>query len=379
MTKRRVLIALSVTIASIIGFYFVAIAPNLGGDHTQSDQQRYGASPQYDPDQGRFVSSNQATIDELRERVFNAGTIVTQLSQGEHLRPEEKLPEATINLAGFLDDSQGPNIIWLGHSSFMMRMDGKTILIDPVFANAGPVFFVGQRFQASVLSREDLPEVDYVLITHDHYDHLEAATTRYLAESDAHFIVPIGIGAHLRKWGIREDRFTEKLWWQEFKDGDLLIATVPSEHYSGRRGFLANDTLWASFVIKGPNASYYFSGDSGYGDHFAEIGDRYGPFDLSFMENGQYNIISREVHMHPEDVIDAFQKLNSKVLVPIHWAMFSLARHSWYEPAVRITALAKENGLTLFVPRLGEMISRETRFELDEWWIPIAERQKSSQ
>ncbi|MEM6986764.1 MAG: MBL fold metallo-hydrolase, partial [Pseudomonadota bacterium] len=317
---------------------------NFGGSHTESDIERYAQSGQFDSRQNRFVSERQTEIDAIKDRVFNLRTIYEQLSQGEHIRPVEKLPERSVDMQAFLDDSTAPNIVWLGHSSFMLRIAGKSILIDPVFENAGPLFFLGQRFQASVLAREDVPDIDYVLISHDHYDHLEAATTEHLAGTGTHFIVPIGVGAHLRAWGVPANRYTEHDWWDELTLDDLLIAITPSEHYSGRKGLLANDTLWASFVLKSANGSLYFSGDSGYGEHFGEIARRYGPFDVAFLENGQYSPISREIHMHPEDTVRAFGELDASVLVPIHWAVFSLSRHAWFEPADRVTALAQQNG-----------------------------------
>ncbi|MCV6601673.1 MAG: MBL fold metallo-hydrolase, partial [Cohaesibacter sp.] len=211
----------------------------------------------------------------------------------------------------------------------------------------------------------------------DHYDHLEAATIKHLAADKSHFIVPIGVGTHLRQWGIPQERLTEKDWWDEVQLDNLLIALVPSEHYSGRKAFLANDTLWASFVIKSAKTNLYFSGDSGYGDHFATIGQRYGPFDLAFLENGQYHPVSRKIHMHPEDTIKAFKDLNANILVPMHWAMFALARHAWYDPAEQITDLAHKNGLKLYVPQIGEMITSQTNYDLKHWWQPIMKRQQA--
>lgn len=376
--KRNYALAVLLILAIAAGAIWLEVAANLGGDHGEDDLARYARSPQYDVEQNRFVNHNQSVIDEMTDLILNVGTIVTQFQRREDLAPEEKLPETPIDLRRFLDDSSSPNIIWLGHSSFMIRMAGKTLLIDPVFENAGPVFFMAPRFQESVLAREDLPPVDYVLISHDHYDHLETATIKYLAEGKTRFVVPIGVGAHLEEWGIAEDRFTEIDWWEEVKLDELTVAAAPAQHYSGRAGFLANDTLWVSFVIASADSNLYFSGDSGYGGHYSEIGERYGPFDVAFLENGQYNPISREIHMHPEDVVEAFKDLNADVLVPIHWAVFQLSRHPWYEPAMRITDLANKNGIDLFVPVMGEVMTRHTEHTLNPWWEPLMERQRAN-
>lgn len=377
MRKRYIFAALVVIVAVAAGVTWIEASGNMGGEHSPEDLARYAQSPQYDPAQGRFVNHNQADIDEITGRIFSLATIRMQMGSREDLSPDEKLPQSSVDIDAFLDDAHSPNIIWLGHSSFMIRIAGKTLLIDPVFENAGPVSFIGRRFQISVMAREDLPPVDYVLISHDHYDHLEAATVRYLAERDTRFIVPVGVGAHLREWGIAEARIAEKDWWEDVELGDLTISAVPALHYSGRASFLANDTLWISFVIKTANTSMYFSGDSGYGGHFTEISDRHGPFDIAFLENGQYSPISREIHMHPEDVVDAFKDLRAKVLVPVHWAVFQLSRHAWYEPAQRITDLAAQNGISLFVPKMGDVITSNSGYEFDPWWKPLMERQRA--
>ena len=356
----------SVMALSVVALVFLGVPAynNMGGDHMVSHQQRYAESPQYDKEQKRFVNHNQTVIDGMKDKVFSLEGISRLLGAKPDLTPDEKLPEEAIDLAAFLDDAHSPNIIWLGHSSFLVRIASKTLLIDPVFENAGPVSFVGQRFQDSVLARKELPPIDYVLISHDHYDHLEASSVKYFADKNARFIVPIGVGVHLQKWGINKDRFSEHDWWQEIKLDDLMITVLPAQHYSGRKGFVANDTLWVSFAIQSAKANLYFSGDSGYGSHFVEIGRRYGPFDIAFLENGQYSQLSREIHMHPEDNVLAFKELNARTLVPVHWGMFALSRHSWYDPTLRITGLAKEHDLQLYIPKLGELMSGRSTYQL---------------
>lgn len=378
MKKRKLLTAIALLLAVVCVPLGLQSCANMGARPSVEDTQRYARSPQFDVKAQRFVNHNQDEIDGMKDRVFNLRTVVTQLRIRQDLTPEEKLPEVEVDFEAFLDDTRAPNIVWLGHSSFMLRMAEKTLLIDPVFGNAGPLPFLGGRFQDSVLAREDLPEIDAILISHDHYDHLEADTVRYFATRKTQFIVPIGIGGHLQAWGIEKTRIRETDWWQETRLDELLIATLPAQHYSGRRGFLANDTLWASFVLKGPKAKLYFSGDSGYGPHFAKIGREYGPFDAAFLENGQYNVVSRAIHAFPEDNIRAVRDLNAKVLVPIHWGMFQLARHPWYEPAERITRLAKENDVALVVPKMGEQIPLDAPLTPTNWWSPLMQRQQKS-
>ena len=273
---------------------------SFGGDHTESDLDRYRKSPQYSVDQERFVNDRQEIIDQMKDKMFTWDGLTRRMFKGEHKVPEQKLPEETVSRDFFSSDSEKGKVIWLGHSSFLLRIDQKTILIDPVFANAGPFSFVGKRFQEPVLKLEDIPKVDLVLISHDHYDHLEMKTVRHLKDKGTRFIVPIGIGRHLAYWGVPQDRIHEKDWWQTETIGNLTITTAPARHYSGRSGFLDNDTLWASYVITNGVTNLYFSGDSGYGEHFREIGQKLGPFDIAFLENGDVKRpVSRDLARGP--------------------------------------------------------------------------------
>lgn len=364
-----------VTIGLLIIGAILSGCTTFGGDHTAEDQQRYAASPNYRATESRFVNDRQEVIDQMKEAVFSLKNIRKNLFSGEHLTPDTSLPEVQPETTRLLEEGNTPKVIWFGHSSFLIRMAGKTLLIDPVFGSAGPFPFFGGRFQDSVVQVHDLPEIDVVLISHDHFDHLEMDTVKFFVNRQTKFVVPLGVAVHLKHWGIRQDHITEMDWWEETTFDELTVVMTPSRHYSGRSGLLANDTLWSSYALKDANHSLYFSGDSGYGEHFKEIGDKLGPFDLAFMENGQYHDISREIHMHPEDGIQAFKDLKAKVFFPIHWGMFSLARHSWYEPVVRISQLAKAENIPLYVPKIGEMIILDQGFTTVDWWSAlIAER-----
>ena len=285
--------------------------------------------------------------------------------------PEEKNPD----LLAFADSSDHLKFIWLGHSTILMSLDNETILFDPIFSDhASPFPIAAKRFQPPVIDLDDLPKIDHIIISHDHYDHLDMDTVKYFAKSDTNFITALGVGSHLRYWGIDEAKITELDWWQEVRLGKLTFAATPSQHFSGRVGVMHNNkTLWASWVIKGSAQSAYFSGDSGYDTHYQKIGEAYGPFDVVFMENGQYNQSWRAVHNLPEEAITAFQDVGGTYLVPVHWGMFNLAPHNWFDPPNEITRRAKLADIKLITPRLGQLISTDNPPLYDQWWLEVME------
>ena len=205
-----------------------------------------------------------------------------------------------------------------------------------------------------------------------HYDHLDMDTVKHFIDQDVAFLTPLGVGSHLRYWGVDETRITELDWWGETEVHGLKFAATPSQHFSGRIGVVHNNkTLWASWVIEGKEQSVFFSGDSGYDTHYQDIGKAYGPFDIVFMENGQYNESWRAVHNMPDEAIKGFQELKGKYLVPIHWGMFNLSVHNWYDPPKEITKLAEENDIQLITPRLGQLITLDNPSLFDQWWLEV--------
>jgi L-ascorbate metabolism protein UlaG (beta-lactamase superfamily) len=268
-----------------------------------------------------------------------------------------------------MQDNDGFKFVWLGHSSFLINFRGKTILYDPVFSSSvSPIYILGQRFQPTPVSLEELPPIDYIIISHDHYDHLDIESIRFFENSNTVFFTPLGVGSHLRSWGIEENRITELDWWEQAKVGELEFILTPAKHFSGRVGFDKNKTLWGSWVLQSDDQRFFFSGDSGYGEHFKKIGDKYGPFDLTFMENGQYNPMWTAVHMLPEHAIKAQRDLKSQRVVPMHWGMFVLSTHTWFDPVQSLTQEAKSFGIEVLSPKLGDIINVTPSLKVKNWW-----------
>lgn len=262
---------------------------------------------------------------------------------------------------------------WYGHSSALIEVDGYRVLVDPVWSDrCSPSRAVGpQRMHEVPLLLEALPAVDAVVISHDHYDHLDIDTVIALARTQrAPFVVPLGIGAHLRKWGIPARRIVELDWHEGHRIGDLTLICTPARHFSGRL-FSRDTTLWASWVITGPHHKAFFGGDTGYTKSFADIGAQYGPFDLTLMPIGAYHPAFADIHMNPEEAVWAHLDLadaDKSLLVPIHWATFRLAPHPWDEPVERLVAAAELDGVRLAVPIPGERVLPGSTFE--PWWRP---------
>jgi L-ascorbate metabolism protein UlaG (beta-lactamase superfamily) len=272
------------------------------------------------------------------------------------VRPE--FPGATGDLAA----------TWLGHASVLIEIDGYRILADPMFGGrASPADFAGpRRLHPVPVSVPDLPPVDAVLISHDHYDHLDRDTVgQLLTACAAPFLVPIGVGAHLRAWGVPSARIVELDWGDGHEVGSLRITCTPARHFSGR-GLRRNGTLWSSWVLAGPRHRAYFGGDTGYTAAFAEIGRDYGPFDLTVLPIGAYADAWPDIHMNPGEAVRAHRELGGALLLPIHWATFDLALHAWAEPIERLLRAAATE--TIVAPRPGERFLAAAPPRVDHWW-----------
>ena len=322
-------------------------------------------SPQYKD--GRFNDMGNALDMSFTDYV---STTWEFLFTKNHRTPNTELPVKQVDLSHF--SSQGSdqlNVTWLGHSSLMINIDGYKILADPVFEKRISIFGP-TRFNGDVpLDVQQIPKIDAVLISHDHYDHLNKFSVQCLIEKSNKFIVPLMVGAQLIDWGVPRDKIVELDWWQEYRlDQNLIVAATPAQHFSGRGVTDRNKTLWASWVIQTPFHNLFFSGDSGYFGGFKQIGEKYGPFDMTFIECGAYGEGWPKVHMFPEQTVQAHLDLKGNVLHPIHWATFNLALHPWYEPMVRLTAAAHIRNVKSATPIVGETTVFDMRIPAARWW-----------
>lgn len=266
-------------------------------------------------------------------------------------------------------------LVWFGHSSYYIQLNGKRFLIDPVFSgNASPIPNSNKSFKGTdIYSADDMPEIDYLLISHDHYDHLDYETILKLKPKIKYIVCGLGVGSHFEHWKFDTSKIIEKDWNEKIVvDDNITLHTATARHFSGR-GFTRNNTLWLSFILQTPDFKIYLGGDSGYDTHFKEIGEKFDGFDLAILENGQYNKAWHEIHMLPEEVLKATQDLKAKRLFPVHSSKFKLAFHPWDEP---LTLLSKYNEnkyhLPLVTPKIGEIVYLdETSQEFEQWWKGI--------
>jgi L-ascorbate metabolism protein UlaG (beta-lactamase superfamily) len=264
----------------------------------------------------------------------------------------------------------GLRITWVGHSSLLIELDGKRILTDPVWGQRASFlsWFGPKRFFDAPFDLSELPPLDLIIISHDHYDHLDKPTMKFFAGKSIPFICSLGVGQHLEKWGILPNFITEVDWGDSVMVGtDVVITATPSRHFSGRGITGRNETLWSSFVIKGPVHNIFFGADSGWFGGFEKIGDAFGPFDLTMLEIGAYGTYWPDIHMGPDHASNAHLALKGKLMMPIHWGTFNLAPHAWFEPIERLLTYAKEKHVQLFVPRPGEPTEVKGEF-ISGWW-----------
>ncbi len=358
------LISLLLLLSAVVFFYLKQ--EKFGLSPSEKRKEAFKQSPHYRD--GKF--HNLSVTPTLTEGYSMTGLLYDQLfKKFPRRRPVDSLPSVKTSLQELADNAEV--LVWFGHSSYFIKTGGKTFLIDPVFSgNASPIPGTNVSFKGSDIYRaEDMPAIDYLLITHDHYDHLDYETVIALRPKVGTVVCGLGVGSHFERWGYAPSTVIEKDWYQHIDLGNgQLLHTAPARHFSGR-GFVRNNTLWLSFILQSSGRTLYLGGDSGYDSHFAAIGEKFGPIDLALLDNGQYNIAWQAIHMLPEEVLKAAGELRTKRLFPVHSSKFMLAQHPWDEPLNKISTLNQSINLPLVTPKIGEIVrldDPDQKFEA--WW-----------
>jgi len=289
----------------------------------------------------------------------------------KNVTPPGMLPTVKTDLKALQRiSSMNPVIVWFGHSSYLLHIQGLHILVDPVFSgHASPFTFTTKSFAgADVYNVENMPDIDLLVLTHDHYDHLDYETIMTLKQKTKSVCTSLGVGSHLRFWGWEENKIHEMGWGDQYETSEQIhLIACTARHFSGR-SFTRNRTLWSSFVLETKGFKFYLGGDSGYDTHFSQIGEQYGPFDIVMLEAGQYNESWPQIHMMPEQTVQAAVDLRAKILLPVHWAKFSLAMHPWNDPPKRVIAQAQTLSMPVTIPMIGEPIVLNERSPHQPWW-----------
>lgn len=356
-------------ILTVAGCSFMHLSPQFGAPAQGSRLAAMQQSPNYqdarfqNPVETNMHMGFRGYLKMIRMRLFDN----TANQAPDWYLPIDKIAQP---LPAQVQDS-ATVLTWFGHSSFLVELDGRRLLLDPMLSErASPFSFIGPKRFADELpiALEDLPYIDAVLISHDHYDHLDYTSIKQLADKTGHFYVALGVGAHLERWGIPAEKITELDWWDEAEMAGITFVATPARHFSGRGLTDRMQTLWTSWAIIGQQDRIFFSGDTGYFDGFKEIGERYGPFDITLLECGQYNELWGNIHMMPEQTVQAHLDLKGKLLMPIHWGAFTLAVHTWTDPIERVSRAAQAQGVRMTTPRIGQPVVLGREAPRSNWW-----------
>lgn len=366
--KKMILYFFSFLVLLCVGiFLLISIYPSFGGNPTNDQKRTFQSLKNYGA--GKFV--NQVPIRMGQSPSGFLSMVKDSLVGGKDRNPPGKIDISTINWNQI--QSEKDSLTWLGHSAFLLSIDNKKILLDPMLGPiASPVPLLGsKRYTGDMLHIiDEMPLIDAVFISHDHYDHLDYPSILKLKGKTARFFVPLGVSSHLIRWGVAKEKITEFNWWDEKKYQGLTVAFTPSRHFSGRTLINFNTTLWGGWVILGKNTHLYTSGDGGYGSHFKEIGNQYGPFDISLLDGGQYDQRWPSVHMTPEEAVQAHLDAKGKNMMLMHWGGFTLAFHGWKEPIERALKAAQKENVNLIAPKIGETVFFDAGLSdhTSPWW-----------
>lgn len=345
-------------------FLFLKLWPSFGGSVSKSKREEYMKRANNYVD-GQFQNENNFSIhsNTSEENYFVSTKGVKPIDELPTMKPE------------FLESPslKDLTITWFGHSTILIQMQEMNILVDPVFSEyASPVQFVGpKRFSHPSITIDELPQIDLVLITHDHYDHLDYKTIQKIDSKVGEYIVPLGVENHLLRWKVDSNKIHNMAWWEEINVNGLMIACTPAQHFSGRSLNDQFQTLWASYVLKNEFYTIFESGDTGFGSHFEEIHEKYGDMDVAMLDSGQYNVMWEGVHMNPEGVMKASEILHAKFTMPIHYGAFALSVHPWDDGLEQISRKAFEQEIPITTPMIGETIRYPFSEETNEWWKEI--------
>lgn len=339
---------------------------HFGAKPTDTDILKYSNSKNWKD--GKFQNLEETTMSISIQNIPKL--LYKQFCKKQGREPENTISIKPFNKYEFLEVSESLKYIWYGHSVVLMRLNNKTLLIDPMLGdNAAPISpFPINRFSTDTLSLiDEFPEIDMVLLTHDHYDHLDYKSIKKLKSKVKRYFVALGVKRHLVKWGIPDEIITEFDWWDEKPFEDISITFTPTRHFSGRGLMDRAKSLWGGWAFKTATENIWFSGDGGYGAHFKAIGERLGPFDFAFMECGQYNENWHLIHMFPKESVQAAIDANAKCMMPVHWAGFALAQHHWQDPIDGFIESADEKNVNCIYPKLGELVDYKN-YRNSIWW-----------
>ncbi len=345
------IVAIIIALVVLGSTLFLNLSPQFGASKKAIETSEVINSMNYFD--GKFKNLSETTV----MTNFKLSSLPKYFTNGDKI-PDFKIPvnKIQVNQLNQLNDSL-MRITWFGHSTILIEKAGKIILIDPMLGNVpSPISWAGSgRFNPELpIDIVDLPYVDVVLITHDHYDHLDYESIQKLKDKVGMFYTPLGVGVHLRSWGVQDNKIVEMDWWESIIHESFTFVATPARHFSGRGVFDRNSTLWCSWVIQSKHNNIFFSGDGGYGDHLKEIGNKYGPFDFAMMECGQYNEQWSQIHMLPGEVPQALTDLRTNTFMPVHWGAFKLALHAWTDPVDQLQKSINGSDIKMATPEIGE-------------------------
>jgi L-ascorbate metabolism protein UlaG (beta-lactamase superfamily) len=357
-------IFVAVVIGLVIFYQYYTRTMQFGGRLTEELKSRYNQSEHWQ--ENRFMNLEETSMSIRPGEIPKL--ISKQFTNRKERSPGTILPVLPLDHKKFKESNIA--FTWYGHSALLLTFNDKNLLIDPMFGpDASPIApFAAKRFSDNTLELIDhLPKLDAVLLTHDHYDHLDLDSIKRLRDKSSTWMVSLGTARHLERWGINPETIQEFDWWDTVQFQNIHITFTPSRHFSGRGVSDRAGTLWGGWVFESEGKKIYWSGDSGYGSHFKDIGEKFGGFDLAFMECGQYNEKWHQIHMFPEESVQAAKDTYSKTAVPVHWGGFNLALHHWKDPIIRFVEEAKKHDLEIVTPRLGEVVVLNN-YKSTSWW-----------